>query len=99
MKSGRTLWQELCYKYYEGVDSVRSMKRTWNSLQKYIDKQRFEQVQMLLNIQEKEAVWWRNACVLYFQTFSKMPIPAGFEKPDHTLEYYESLVFRYVPAT
>jgi alpha-glucuronidase len=99
MRSGRNLWQELCYKYYEGVDSVRRMKHTWNNIKPYIDKQRFEQVQMLLNIQEKEAVWWRNACVLYFQTFSKMPIPAGFEQPDQTLEYYESLLFRYVPAT
>ncbi len=54
---------------------------------------------MFLEIQEKEAVWWRNACVLYFQTFSKMPIPAGLEKPDKTLEYYESLKFPNAPGT
>ena len=53
---------------------------------------------MLLNVQEKEAVWWRNACVLYFQTHSKMPIPAGFEKPDKTLEEYQAMRFPYAPG-
>ena len=98
MKSGRTLWDELCYKYYSGVDSVRWMQHTWNGLKKYIDEERFEQVKMLLAIQEKEAVWWRNACLLYFQTFSKMPIPANYEKPDHDLQYYKALKFPYAPG-
>lgn len=98
MKSGRSLWDELCYKYYAGVDSVRWMQRAWNNMKGLIDDERFEQVKMLLTIQEKEAVWWRNACVLYFQTFSKMPIPQGFEQPDKSLEYYESLQFPYAPG-
>jgi alpha-glucuronidase len=98
MKSGRTLWEEMCYKYYTGVDSVRAMQKEWNSIENLVDKQRFEQVKMLLAIQEKEAVWWRNSCLLYFQTFSKMPLPAGYEKPDHTLEYYKSLSFPFAPG-
>jgi alpha-glucuronidase len=57
-------------------------------MEKYIDPERYNQVRMLLNIQEKDAVWLSNAYLLYFQTFSKMPIPANYEKPDHTLEYY-----------
>ena len=75
----------------QGVDSVRWMQSRWISLEKFIDEERFEQVKMLLDIQEKEAVWWRNACLLYFQTFSKMPIPAKYEKPDQTLEYYKCI--------
>lgn len=98
MKSGRTLWDELCYKYNEGVDTVRSMQRTWKKMQAYIDAERYNPVRMLLNIQEQEAVWWRDACLLYFQTFSKMEIPANYEKPLHTLEYYKSLKFRYAPG-
>ncbi|HEY6976649.1 MAG TPA: alpha-glucuronidase family glycosyl hydrolase [Chitinophagaceae bacterium] len=98
MKSGRSLWDELCYKYYAGVDSVRWMQREWNSIKSLIDEERFYHVNMLLAIQEKEAVWWRNACVLYFQTFSKMPIPNGYEKPDKSLEYYEGLKFPYAPG-
>lgn len=98
MKSGRTLWDEMCYKYYSGVESVRTMQKEWNSTKSVVDKQRFEQVSMLLGIQEKEAVWWRNSCLLYFQTFSKMPIPEGYEKPDQTLEYYKNLSFPFAPG-
>jgi alpha-glucuronidase len=53
---------------------------------------------MLLTIQQKEAIWWRNACVLYFQTFSRKPIPASLKKPDKTLAYYENLIFPYAPG-
>jgi alpha-glucuronidase len=98
LKSGRTLWDELCYKYNAGVDSVRWMQQKWNGQQHLVDKQRFDQVKMLLAVQELEAVWWRNACLLYFQTFSKMPIPANYEKPDHTLEYYQGLRFPFAPG-
>ncbi|MFO7446602.1 MAG: alpha-glucuronidase, partial [Ignavibacteriaceae bacterium] len=98
MKSGETLWDELCYHYYGGVESVREMQKTWNSLGSKVDEERFDHVKMLLSVQEKEAVWWRNACLLYFQTFSNMPLPEGFEKPDKTLEYYQSLEFPYAPG-
>lgn len=98
MKSNRTLWEELCYRYYQGAESVDKMVSGWESLQNYIDEERFEHVKMLLYIQQKEAKWWRNACVLYFQTFSKQSIPAGYEKPDKLLKYYESLRFPYAPG-
>jgi alpha-glucuronidase len=97
MHSGKTLWETLCDKYYRGVDSVRWMQRSWESMKNYIDAERFNQVKQLLAIQEQEAVWWRNACLLYFQTFSHKPIPAKYEKPDHTLGYYEGLEFPYAP--
>lgn len=97
LQSGKTLWETLCEKYYNGVDSVRWMQRSWNKMQPYIDEERFKQVQQLLAIQEQEAVWWRNACVLYFQTFSRKEIPAGYEQPDRTLGYYEELNFPYAP--
>ncbi len=98
MKSGKTLWEELCNHYYSGIDSVRSMRKKWNKLEGMIDNERFNHVAMLMKIQEEEAVWWRNACVLYFQTFSKLPLPEGYEKPDKTLEYYQSLEFPYAPG-
>lgn len=98
MKSGNTLWEELCYKYYEGVEMVRDMQKTWDQMEKYVDAPRFNHVKTFLVIQEKEAVWWRDACVLYFQTYSKRPIPEGLEKPKHSLEYYMQLEHRYVPG-
>jgi alpha-glucuronidase len=98
MKSGRTLWNELCYKYNAGVDSVKSFQRQWNSIEKFIDKQRFKQVKQLLNIQLKDAAWWRNACLLYFQTFSQKPIPSNYEQPDKTLDYYKGIRILYAPG-
>ena len=97
MRSGKTLWDELASRYYKGVESVRATQKTWETMRPYVDNQRFEQMKMLLTVQEHEAVWWRNACLLYFQTFSKMPIPFD-EKPDKSLEYYKNLKFPYAPG-
>ena len=98
MKSGRTLWEELVHKYYEGVEQVRWMQGVWNSIEGMIDEERFEMVKALLKIQERDAVRWRDSCVLYFQTHSGMEIPEGFEKPDHDLEHYMELErTHYVP--
>lgn len=91
LRSGRTLWQELVYDYYSGVDSARSMQRTWNSVQSNIDATRFAEIQSFLAIQEKEARWWRDASVQYFQTFSHQAIPASYEKPAHPLDFYLKL--------
>jgi alpha-glucuronidase len=98
MNSGRTLWNELCHKYNEGVDSVRSMRKAWQKMNGLIDKERHTQITMLLNIQEKEAVWWRDACLSYFQSISKMPIPAEYEKPMHSLEYYKAIRHPFAPG-
>jgi alpha-glucuronidase len=98
MLSGRTLWEELCYKYYTGVDSIKAIQQQWNTLKKFVDPERFTQVKQLLAIQVKEAIWWRNACLLYFQIFSKMAIPSQYEQPDKTLDYYKSLRFPYAPG-
>jgi alpha-glucuronidase len=97
MKSGKTLWEELCYHYYDGAKAVGEMQKEWAGLQDRIDPEIFNHVTQMLKIQSKEAIWWRNACVLYFQTFSKRPIPSELEKPDKTLEYYENLSFPYAP--
>ena len=98
MKSGRTLWDQMCLKYQEGVDTVRKMQKAWNGIEGKVDADRFKQVKMLLAIQEQEAVLWRNSCILYFQTFSGKPIPAGVEAPEHALEYYEKLTFPFAPG-
>jgi alpha-glucuronidase len=98
MKNGRTLWEELCYRYNAGVDGVARMQKNWDALEKKIDAQRFDQVKQLLALQHKEAKWWRDACLLYFQTFSRQPIPAQYEQPAHTLDYYKSLRFPFAPG-
>jgi alpha-glucuronidase len=98
MKSGKTLWEELCINYQQGVEGVRTMQQQWKNTKKLVDAERYRQVAMLLAVQEEEAVWWRDACLLYFQTFSKQPLPAGVEKPKHPLQYYQRLRFPYAPG-
>lgn len=95
MKSGNTLWNELVKHYYKGVDEVQEMQKTWSSLEGKIDEERFEHVKSLLSLQEKEAEWWRDGCVLFFQSYSKLPIPSEYEKPKHSLEYYKRIPFPY----
>lgn len=98
MKSGRTLWEEMVHHYYRGVDTVKEMRKTWEAQKGKIDDARFKEVKSLLAVQEKEAAWWRDACVLYFQTFSGKPIPEQYKKPEHTLEYYQNQEFHFVPG-
>jgi len=90
MKSGRALWDELALHYQRGVDWVRLTRKKWDSLASVIDPERHETVSKKLEIQERDAVWWRDACLLYFQGFSKQPLPQGVEKPAHTLEEYKA---------
>lgn len=98
MKSGRTLWDEMVHKYYEGVDQVRAMRAAWKQLEQYVDAERFHQVDALLAVQERDAIIWRNSCVLYFQQFSKRPIPKGLDAPKEDLAYYMTLArLQYVP--
>ncbi len=85
MKSGRTLWDELCYTYDRGVQQARKFQQIWDATGKYVDAQRFAEVQHKLRIQARDAVWWKDGCLLYFQQFSKRPIPYNIERPVHNL--------------
>src|SRR5688572_10200220 len=98
MKSGRPLWDELCLRYQQGVDEVRALQREWASLEGRLDAERFTHVKQRLARQELDARDWRDACLLYFQQFSKRPLPAGVEPAAHPLEYYTSRVLRNMPG-
>jgi len=98
LKNGNSLWDGIALKYQEGVDQVKNMITTWNSMENYVDELQFKEVQMLLNIQYKEAKWWRDACLLYFQQFSGKELPESVEKPSKSLEYFQSLKFPYAPG-
>jgi len=86
MKNGRTMWDELCFTYDSGVQQVREFQKIWDKAEPYVDAQRFHDVQSRLKIQARDAVWWKDACLLYFQTFSRRPIPYSIERPVHELE-------------
>ena len=93
MKSGRTLWDEMVTHYYSGVAGVREMQRLWAQLDGQIDRQRYNHVASLLEYQEREAIWWCDACVLFFQSYCGLPIPDGLEPPAHKLDYYKRIPF------
>jgi len=97
MASGRTLWDELTFRYCQGVAAVQKMEKTWQGLARFVDAERYDETRAFLAIQEKEARWWRDASVLYFQTFSKRPIQDGCGPPANTLEHYMSINNRYAP--
>ena len=77
MKSGSTLWQELCMKYNMGVAMVEVYRDYWHTSAKQYMKgheQEWQHTDSLLNVQLENAKEWRNTCLKYFQTFSKMKI-------------------------
>ena len=98
LKNGDTLWNNMALTYQKGVNEVAQMEATWKMMEPYVDNQRFQEVNMLLKIQLKEANWWKNACMLYFQQYANLPFPNGMEKPTKSLKYYQSLKFPFAPG-
>ena len=80
MKSGRTLWQELCLKYNQGVAEVEKYPAIWERMKEHVltidggDAQRWNEVNDRLQHQVENAREWRDVCLKYFQTFSQKPI-------------------------
>ena len=90
MKSGRTLWDELCRHYQTGLEQAREFQRTWDSVKQYVDDERYLRVQNKLKIQTLDAQWWKDACLLYFQSINHLAIPIDIERPVHNLNDMKS---------
>ena len=86
LSNGKSLWDMLCFKYSEGVASAKEFQTIWDRQRGKIDAQRFAGVAGKLAIQAYEAIWWRDACLLYFQTFSSKEIPMELDRPIYRLE-------------
>jgi len=98
LRSGRTLWEELVRHYDRGVAEVGAMQADWSTLEPFVDAERFAKTAHLLEIQAREARWWRDACLAYFSARSGLSLPPGVAEPEHSLEYYMSLRFPYAPG-
>jgi len=98
MPSGRTLWAEMIAHYDQGVGEAVELRARWEKLKPFIDKRRYEDTANLLDVQVKEAQWWRDACIAYFQSVSGKALPPGVKAPARTLDYYKSLHFPYAPG-
>lgn len=95
VSTGKTLWDELCTRYFRGVESVQWMQTEWTKVKPFVDAEMYEDVAGRLAVQHREALNWRDACVLYFQTISGQPVPPPFRQPERTLEELKKLVALY----
>ena len=86
LPNGQELWDEICYKYSSGVDQVKQFQKEWDAIKGKVDEKRFLDVQKKLTIQTREAIWWRDACLLYFQNFSGKEIPIELDRPIYLLD-------------
>ncbi|MCQ2146121.1 MAG: alpha-glucuronidase, partial [Bacteroidales bacterium] len=94
MPDGNTLWQEMCLRYQRGIDSTREYLSVWRSVKPYIDPSIWQDVESKLEIQAHDAVWWKDACLGYFQTFSGMPLPGGVEPFETPLDSLKKIHLR-----
>lgn len=98
LKSGETLWNGMVDHYDRGVAYVANMQRTWQSLRPLVDAERFAQTESFLAIQRREAQWWRDASIAYFQSINRLPLPAGAAPAEHDLNWYKAQRFPYAPG-
>lgn len=97
-KSGLTVWDDLVIHYDAGIEYVSGMQTQWQGLKGRIDQRRWEEVHDFLAIQHREANWWRDASIAYFQSIAKRPIPAGHAAPRRDLDWYKAIRTPYAPG-
>ena len=98
MASGRPLWDELVTHYSRGVAQVADMQRAWATVAPLVDAERADEVTAMLGVQRREAQWWRDASVAYWQSIAKRPLPAGEAAPPESLEAYTRQSHRFAPG-
>jgi alpha-glucuronidase len=99
LASGKTLWDELFDQYVEGAEKAARMQQQWEVLETFLDHRRFEEVRQHLTIQAREASWWRDACLVYFQSLSGRSFPRKPEGFDPApLQTYLDVSHPYAPG-
>ena len=71
LKSGRTVLEEMDYRYARGVKEVEDFIRIWNETKPNIDEQRWQEVDARLQHQLENAKEWQKVCMNYFSSFTK----------------------------
>ena len=84
--AGESMWNRLCHHYQHGVNEAREMQKQWQSVKGAVDADIHAAITKNLDIQVKDAIWWKDGMLDYFQTFSKMPYPSDVEPSKHNLE-------------
>ena len=86
MSNGLSLWDNLCYSYDRGVRQAREFVDTWMAVKPYVKEDIYQRQLTRFQRQAKDAQWWRDACLLYFQTFANRPLPPDCPAPVHQLD-------------
>lgn len=86
MSNGLSLWDNLCYSYDRGVRQAREFVDTWMAVKPYVKEDVYQRQLTRFQRQAKDAQWWRDACLLYFQTFANRPLPPDCPAPVHQLD-------------
>lgn len=86
LHSGETVWEALCHHYDRGVRTADNFARIWKDMKPYVDSQRWEETLKRYERQARDAWWWRDACLLYFQQFSQQSLPLDCPAPKHHLK-------------
>ena len=86
MSNGLSFWDHLCYTYDRGVRQANEFVKTWEAMKPYVPSEQYEEQLWRFQRQAKDAQWWRDACLLYFQTFSHHPLPPDSPAFHFTLE-------------
>ena len=97
-RSGRTLWAELVYRYDRGLAAVDAMAATWAGQRASVDPERFRHVADFLAVQQREARWWRDASLAYWQSLNGLDLPPGAPAPQFPLAHYRALAFPEAPG-
>ena len=98
MRSGRTLWEDLVARYGWGETETEARSALWARLADHVDPRRYAEVAADLAMQEKEAHWWRDASLAYWQSVNGLPLPAGARAPQHPLAWYRAQSFPEAPG-
>ncbi len=98
LPGGRTLWHELVARYDAGVATVAAWQDRWAGLAGRVDAQRHLSISEHLAQQLREALWWRDACLAYFQSVNGLKLPRGSARPARPLDEYRAMVFAFAPG-
>lgn len=82
----QNLWQRLAWHYDRGIREADAFVKAWESVKPYVDAGRWQRQLELFERQAADARWWKDACLLYFQTFSRQPWPQDSPQPTHRLD-------------
>ncbi len=86
-----TLWRHLGRHYEHGVQQVTEMQQLWQSLKGKLPDTLWQDICQRLETQYKDAVWWHDGCLLYFQSINGLPWPSTAKKPSHTLQQLQNI--------